>query len=351
MSLWFGKLCVRRQCFQVRQKTLIIENPQNNESAGEAEWMIQEMDWIPSDFPSTGTTALMRIRFSEAVAAYSLQPLVHDAVQRRCAAPVLPPAAQDTADVGVDPRVNLIEAEYESVEIRSHFSTELIDSDLEGQDAVVDVVDMAPECEFFNLSPADPPSPDCREGNTRRGPPSPDPAEQPDNKRRRPQSCVLRLSFPVLRQATALPTDGIFEYYEGLVIPRSASVLLPSEEMVIMACLRAIQCSPMPDIRQLTACARRWAAERPRCLSLAVKEADSPAEQQAPSQAEANAQAVLQAPFGIAALSQAASQAMSSLQRPARPNPGAEAQAPPQSAEDEWISNRRMATMEWLTLP
>ena len=47
---------------------------------GEAEWMIQEMNWIPSDFPNTGMTALMRTRFSEAVAAYSLQPLVDDAM-------------------------------------------------------------------------------------------------------------------------------------------------------------------------------------------------------------------------------------------------------------------------------
>jgi hypothetical protein len=58
---------------------------------------------------------------------------------------------------------------------------------------------------------------------------------------------------------------------------------------------------------------------------------------------------VLQAPFGIAALSQAASQAMSNVQRPARPKAGAE--APPQNAEYEWISNRRLATMEWLPLP
>ena len=27
MSLWLGKLCVRQQCFQIRHKTLFIENP------------------------------------------------------------------------------------------------------------------------------------------------------------------------------------------------------------------------------------------------------------------------------------------------------------------------------------
>ena len=194
----------------------------------------------------------------------------------------------------------------------------------------MEVVDGAPSCEFSNLSPADPPCPDRCEGEHRRGPPRPDPADQPDNKRLRPQSCVLRLSSPVLRQATALPSDGIFEDYEWLVTPRS--VLLPSVEMVVMAMLRAIQCTPMPGIRQLTACLRRWAAERPRCLSLAVKEADFPAEQQAPSQAELDAQAVLQAPFGIAAVSQAAAQAMSSLQRPATPNPASERRIRPDSA-------------------
>ena len=152
---------------------------------GEAEWMIQEMNWIPSDFPNTGMTALMRTRFNEAVAAYSLQPLVNDTMQRRCAAPVLPPDAQDAADVGVDFRVNLIEAEHDRVDVASQSSTELVDSDLEGQDAVVEVVDGAPDCEFFYLFPADPPSPDRCAGDTRRGPPSPDPAEQPDNKRRR----------------------------------------------------------------------------------------------------------------------------------------------------------------------
>ena len=140
---------------------------------------------------------------------------------------------------------------------------------------------------------------------------------------------MLRLSSPVLRQATALPSDGLFEDYDGLGIPCSASVLYPSVEMVVMAMLRAIQFSAMPEIRLPTACSRRWAAERPRCLSLAVKEADIPAEQQAPRQEELDAQAVLHAPFGIAALSQAAAQAVSNMQRAARLNPGAESQAPP----------------------
>ena len=174
-------------------------------------------------------------------------------MQRRHAAPVLPLDAQDTAG-------------QEEAEIRSHSSTEVIESDQEEHEATVEVTDGAAECEFFNLPAADPPSPDRCEGDDRRGPPSLDPADQPDNKRPRPPSCMLRLSSPVLRQATTLPSDGIFEDYDGLVIPRSASVLSPSSEMVIMAMLRAIQCAPMPEIRQLTARPRRRAAERPRCL-------------------------------------------------------------------------------------
>ena len=90
---------------------------------------------------------------------------------------------QSKADVGVDSRVNPTEAEQERVEVRSHSSTELIESDLEGQESELEVVDVAPGCEFFDLSPADPPSPDRCEGEHRRGLPSPDPADQPDNKK------------------------------------------------------------------------------------------------------------------------------------------------------------------------
>ena len=44
----------------------------------ETEWMIQVMGWVPADFPNDGTTALMRSRFSEAVAAFSLQEAVRN---------------------------------------------------------------------------------------------------------------------------------------------------------------------------------------------------------------------------------------------------------------------------------
>ena len=117
-----------------------------------------------------------------------------------------------------------------------------------------------------------------------------------------------------------------------------------------MAMIRAIQCAPMPEIRQLTTCSRRWAAERPRCLSLAVREADAPTVQWAPQQEELDMQAVLQAPFGITAFSQAAAHAVSNI-RTARPRPSAQSPDPPLNEEYEWISNRRLATMEWLPLP
>jgi hypothetical protein len=116
-----------------------------------------------------------------------------------------------------------------------------------------------------------------------------------------------------------------------------------------MAGFRAIQCSPMADIRQITAWSKRWAAERPRCLSLSVKEPDLPERQPQPDLLELTAEAVLQAPFGIAALSQVASQALSNLQRAPQPNTVAETSV--QEAEFEWVSLRRLATMEWLPLP
>ena len=137
----------------------------------------------------------MRARFNEAIAAYCLQGEVQAAVQGRHAAPVLPLDYQDTAG-------------REDVEIMSRSSTEVIYSDREEHWNTVEASDAATECEFFNLPAADPPSPDRCEGDDRRGPPSPDPADQPDNKRPRPPSCLRWLSSPVLRQATALPSDG-----------------------------------------------------------------------------------------------------------------------------------------------
>jgi hypothetical protein len=113
-----------------------------------------------------------------------------------------------------------------------------------------------------------------------------------------------------------------------------------------MAVFRAIQCAPMPDIRQLTVCSRKWAAERPRCLSLTVKEADSLGVEQATQRKEA----LLQARFGIAALAGAAASAISQV-KAAGSRPSACHATAPHDEEFEWISNRRLATMEWLPLP
>ena len=104
----------------------------------------------------------------------------------------------------------------------------------------------------------------------------------------------------------------------------------------------------MSDVRQLTACSKRWAAERPRCVSLAVRQPDVPQRPQQPDPQERTTEAVLQAPFGIAALSQAASQALSNIQRAPRPNT---VEVPSGQEEFQWLSLRRLATMEWLPPP
>ena len=78
--------------------------------------MIQDMGWIPADFPSQGTTALMRARFSEAIAAFGLQARVLAAETQRHAAPAGPSEA---------------EAAIEEIEIKSQSSTEVVTSDVE----------------------------------------------------------------------------------------------------------------------------------------------------------------------------------------------------------------------------
>ena len=101
----------------------------------ETVWMIQVMGWIPDDFPNSGATALMRSRFSEAIAAFSLQEAVRDATALRDTEtppqdgvdPRANPTEDIAAEVVVDPRANPTEAGIEEVEVRSHSSTELID--------------------------------------------------------------------------------------------------------------------------------------------------------------------------------------------------------------------------------
>ena len=81
-----------------------------------------------------------------------------------------------------------------------------------------------------------------------------------------------------------------------------------------------------------------------------MKEADSLEAQRAAQQKENGEAALLQAPFGIAALSGAAAAAVSQA-RAVGSRPGARLSAAPHSDEFEWISDRRLATMEWLPLP
>jgi hypothetical protein len=200
----------------------------------------------------------------------------------------------------------------------------------------------------FDLLAADLVSPDrCEEVDTLGGPSSADPKDQPDSKRRRPLSCLRWRSTPVSRQASALPQNGIFEDFAGLVLARSPSVIAPSKDMVTMAMFRAIQCTPMPDIRQLTVCSRKWAAERPRCLSFAVREADS-----LEAEATQRTAALFQAPLGILAVPLPFGPAASMQAKAAGSGPSAGTTASPhEGVEIEWISDRRLATMEWLPLP
>ena len=65
--------------------------------------MIQDMGWIPIDFSAQGSTALMRARFSEAVAAFSSQAKVQAAETRRHAVPATPPEVDAAQEWRLDP--------------------------------------------------------------------------------------------------------------------------------------------------------------------------------------------------------------------------------------------------------
>ena len=137
----------------------------------------------------------------------------------------------------------------------SHSSTELIPSEAEDEEMeLVELPETTSGCAFYELSAADPPSADRCSEATPRGPPSMDPEDEPENKRRRPRSCLKWLTSPVLRQSCALSADGIFEDYEGMIFPRSASVICLSLGMVAMAVFQTLQGAPMSDVRRLTAC-------------------------------------------------------------------------------------------------
>ena len=118
----------------------------------EAVWMIRDMGWIPNDFPNSGATALMRSRFGEAIAAFSLQEAVRETSALRDTE--TPPKMELTlranpnediaAEVGVDPGANPIEAGIDEVEVKSQSSTELIDSDAEAKEIETVEIRMLP---------------------------------------------------------------------------------------------------------------------------------------------------------------------------------------------------------------
>ena len=116
----------------------------------------------------------------------------------------------------VDPWADTAEAGLEQVEVGSQSSTELVPSDAEDADMVlVELPESTVACPVFDLSPRGSPASQQRGDSTPRGPPSVDPEEVPDSKRRRPRSCIKLLTSPVLRQSASFTKDGNFEDYEG----------------------------------------------------------------------------------------------------------------------------------------
>ena len=220
---------------------------------------------------------------------------------------------------------------------------------------LVELPESSLACPVFDLSPAGSPASQQRGDTTPRGSPSVDPEDVPDSKRQRPRSCLKLLTSPVLRQSASFAPDGNFEDYEGRILPRSASVLFPSLEMIFMAALQAGQADigelrqlTMTDVRQLTVCSKRWAAERPRCLYLTVRQPDGQRYQQPSDSQVRSAEEILQAPFGVASLSRTASRAVAGLNRAPRPSLASEAAG--EEAPMEWLSMRHLASMEWIPI-
>ena len=190
---------------ETRKNGRFESHPLRHFGRDETVWMIRVMGWIPRDFPNVGVTALMRCRFNEAIAAFSLQDAVREATALRDAEttpqagvdPWAGAAAVVPAEVGVDPRADPAEVGMEQVEIMSHSSTELIPSEAEDEEMVlVELPETTSGCVYHELSPADPPSADRGSEDTPRGPPSVDPEDEPENKRRRPRSCLKSLTSP-----------------------------------------------------------------------------------------------------------------------------------------------------------
>jgi hypothetical protein len=241
-------------------------------SRSDARWMINDMDWTPESLPVSEDSSLTRDQFAAAIARFNLHAEVDEARQRSAEAVVdllvdtadatLPPdnsssSTHDFSDTVVVPRVDTVEESLPQMELESESETEKFSSDSESHGtAAVE----------FTRNPITP----------GRGPPSADPVDVPDSKRRRPRSCFRHLTSPVMRQAATFAADGTFEDYDGKIFARASSVLFPSLEMILFAVLQLGQSTlqgwllSLTEVRQLTTCSKRWAGERPRCLSLQV---------------------------------------------------------------------------------
>ena len=75
---------------------------------------------------------------------------------------------------------------------------------------------------------------------------------------------------------------------------------------------------------------------------------DGASDQQPPDTQVRSAEAILQAPFGVASLSRAASRAFSGPNR--APRPTSVQENPVEEAPIVWLSMRHLATMEWIPI-
>ena len=304
-------------------------------SRSDALWMINEMDWTPESFPES-EGAMARNSFVEAIARFSFKAEVNAARQRN-------------AEAVVDPRVGTADT-HGSSEAVVDLWVGTVDEDLARMEIVESATErFSSDSDSQELADVDLPESPITPG---RAPPSADPVGAPDSKRRRPRSCFRHLTSPVLRQAATLAADGTFEDYEGRIFARASTVLFPSLEMIFLAVLQVGQSTlqewllTLTEVRQLTTCSKRWAGERPRCLSLQVLLPDST---RAPEDAGTSAppsENILRAPFGIASLTRVASRALAN--QASRQGSAAAQEAASSEEPFAMVAPRHLATMEWI---
>ena len=310
-------------------------------SRADALWMINEMDWTPESLSDENE----KQAFVEAIARFNLREQVAAARQRNAEPPsncapwsstmgaVGTGVTHESSEAGADPRGGAVEEDLAQMELVESPTERISSSESENEGGYFDTA-------------AGPPTP-CR------SPPDTHPADTPDSKRRRPRSCFRHLTSPVLRQAASLAVDGTFEDYDGLIFKRASTVLFPSHEMVFLAVLQVRQAThpegllTLTEVRSLTTCSKRWAGERPRCLSLQVKY-EVLDNTRAPDDAARlpSSENILQAPFGIAALAGALPRA-SADQASRQGSPAAQEAAASEEPFD-LVAPRHLATMEWI---